>query len=188
MKRILFFVSAVVLAAVAGCTSPKLTKLEAELDAVISKYDTAKFEDVPASELGWEVVGVDSTATEYFIKTDKTLLRDLETFCKGFFVNVNNFDDLVFERFNDVYSEYESDPEAYTAVDSQFKKYAVTCAMKIKNAPYERLRVKGGRVHKLINVLDEGDYSVFVELKDGQVAVSLPYLTLELSDAEFEKL
>ena len=193
MKRILFFV-AVVLAAVAGCTSPKLTKLEAAVDAVVSKYDTAYWVDVDANYRRFLKI---DAATMQFAQVPRpfsndTLLKELDGFCARFFSRVENFDDLVFYRDDKRFGEGGD----VVGCDSlQFRKYHFKCAfysfiVMLSNAPkFERFRVASGRVKSVAASSSIELLSVFVA-KDslGVINAVMPFMQIELEDAKFEKL
>lgn len=191
MKRILFFVSAV-LAAVAGCTSPKLTKLEAAVDAVVSKYDTAYWVDVDASHKRFDIEASMAFAQVPRPSSNDTLLKELDGFCGRFFSRVDNFDDLVFYRDDKRFGEGGD----VVGCDSlQFRKYHFKCAFNsfillMSGAPkFERFRVVSGRVKSVVASSSIEPLSVFVA-KDslGVINAVMPFMQIELEDAKFEKL
>lgn len=189
MKRFLTAISAAALLLAVGCSSPQprqMTKLERELDAVISKYDTATWINIV--DAGWEVIAPDGIDSASISRTDTLLNNALSDFCKTFFADVKNFDDLIFSRHNDMYSDVEDVDWAYELDSTQFIKYRVRAPFRIDDVPYEKMSIKGGRVYKLLPLLGDGDYGVAVFLERGQIEVYLPYLVLKLKDAEFEKL
>lgn len=195
MKRILFFVSAMVLmvlVAVAGCTSSRFTKLEAALDAVISKYDTAFWVDVDASHKRFDIEASMAFAQVPRPFSNDTLLKELDGFCSRFFSSVENFDDLVFYRDDKRFGEGGD----VVGCDSlQFCKYHLKCSFNsfvvmLSKAPnFERFRVVSGRVKSVATTTSIETLSVFVA-KDslGFVDVVMPFMQIELEDAKFEKL
>ena len=194
MKRILIFVLAVVLAAVAGCTSPKLTKLEAAVDAVVSKHDTAYWVDVDANYKRFRDIDAVSIQLAQVPRpfSNDTLLKELDGFCARFFSRVENFDDLVFYRDDKRFGEGGD----IVGCDSlQFRKYHFKCAFNsfivmLSNAPkFERFRVVSGRVKSVAASSSTEPLSVFVA-KDslGVINAVMPFMQIELEDAKFEKL
>lgn len=186
MKRLLIAFAAVVMLAV-GCAAPKMTKLEAALDAVISKYDTAYWAAASDSD-------ADSLPVLYY--SNDTLNAKLKNFCKDFLINIANFDDIVFSRYHSVYDDYADNPNHYVADTSQFSgKYQIRWDILIKDAPYEKMKIKRGVVAKLLDPFGKNDFSVecaFSKNEDmygtKKIVIFFPYLEMRLSDAEFEKL
>lgn len=191
MRRILFFLL-VVLATVAGCTSPKLTKLETAVDAVVSKYDTAAWVDVDANYKRFDIEASMAFAQVPRPFSNDTLIKELDGFCGRFFSSVENFDDLVFYRDDKRFGEGGD----VVGCDSlQFRKYHFKCAFNLfivilSGAPkFERFRVVSGRVKSVSTSTSSEPLSIFVA-KDslGTIDVVMPFLHIELENAEFEKL
>lgn len=180
-----------------------MTKLETELDKIISQYDvkywradTTILQNVDSISFDDEIVS-NGSAIECFV--NDTLNEELKDFAKTFFSNVENFNDLTFHRLSEnqeiIYDEdYAPKFEDCTYISDSLQfsgKYYLDIIMNITNAcSLQKLRIKKGKVRKLTNVIKNGDFDVLVwqTTKNDKITISVPYLTLELTDAEFEQV
>lgn len=186
---------------ICACTSQKMTKLETELDKIISQYDVKYWRADTLQHLDSEDAEIleglldDRENSNRNFKTSNnvfvndTLIEKLDDFCKKFFANVENYNDLVFQRYRDIYSDYPDNPERYIIDTLQITgKYSFHSLLTIKNAPsYEKLKIKKGVVCKLLGWGENSDMYADCHLYKDSMYIQF-FFTLELTDAEFEQV
>ena len=82
-------------------------------------------------------------------------------------------------------------PEYYTIDTLLYSgKYQIDFGMKIINVPYKKMKIKKGKVKKLTNAVNNGNFDVWTYLYNynSKITIVFPSLTLELTDAEFEQV
>ncbi len=184
MKKIFF---AFFLLITAACSSPKMTKLETELDKIISKYDTAFWKEIK------NISDYPYAADTIFIKKQRscfndTLTNELKNFYPQFFLNETNINDLIFAR---VENDFVCDEDNYYYIELNSEKYFfISRVIEFTNLNstnlFNRFKIKKAKI-KIKNKSIE-PLRVYKSFGFDKIEILLPLLEIELTDAEFEKL